>query len=74
MPVGNCRCRPPDDLTSYSLISCQVTFLLDARNVSDTVIWLHPIDPTTTRGQKTFRLPGVTHEKVLPKELCYLNL
>ena len=25
MPVANCRCRPSDDLTSYSLISCQVS-------------------------------------------------
>ena len=49
-------------------------FLLHARNVSDTVIVVAPHWPTTTRGQKTFRLPGLTHVKVLPKELCYLKL
>ena len=71
MPVANCRCRPSDDLTSYSLISCQVSPRCEKCVGHRDMVAPHW--PTTTRGQKTFRLPGLTDVKVLPKELCYLK-
>ena len=71
IPVANCRCRPSDDLTSYSLISCQVSPRCEKCVGHRDLVAPHW--PTTTTGQKTFGFPGLTHVKVLPKELCYLN-
>ena len=71
MPLANCRRRPSDDLTSYSLISCQVSTSFEkCVGHRDTVA---PHRPTTTRVQNIVRLPDLTHVKVLPKEMCYLK-
>ena len=74
MPVANCRCRPSDDLTSYSLISCQVSPRCEKCVGHRDMVAPHL--PTTTRGQKRFRLPGLTHMKVLglPKRIVLLNV
>ena len=51
MAIANCRCRPSDDLTNYSMISCQVSPRCEKCVGHRDVVVLHC--PTTARGQKT---------------------